>query len=242
MLTLHRFPLSHFSEKGRALLDFKGLDYRIAEHQLGFSQLGVWKLSGQRKVPVLDHDGTIVSDSTEIALYLEKTFPDTRPLLPADAQQRREVLELEERIDKVLGQGAPVVWFASLGDRAEVARLVDAEVYGVGRLGAKPIAALLGAGLGLGPVKDVVARAAKATRRMLEDFSSRLGKQRYLVGDAPTLADVAAVGLVFHLKFPASDHLALPDLAGRGVEGWVDDDKLARFFAWRERFYDDFLR
>lgn len=31
-IVLHRFPLSHFSEKGRALLAYKRVDYRIEEH------------------------------------------------------------------------------------------------------------------------------------------------------------------------------------------------------------------
>jgi len=54
-IVLHRFPLSHFSEKVRVMLDFKGLDYRVVDHSPGPDQLAIMKLSGQRKVPVIEH-------------------------------------------------------------------------------------------------------------------------------------------------------------------------------------------
>lgn len=242
-LCLHRFPLSHFSEKGRALLDFKGLEYRVAEHQLGLDQINVWRLSGQRKVPVLEHDGAAIADSTEIALYLERCFPERRRLLPDDPARRREVLELEDRIDRVLGMGAPVVWFAAIAtDRELVARALDAEVFGVGPLAAGVLARVIGAGHGIRPARAVYARAARATRKLLVELCERLQRAPYLGGDEPGLADVAAVGLAFHLEFPRSRFLGLPDLAGRGVAGWADDPELGPFFAWRRRFYEEYLQ
>src|SRR4051794_11384825 len=102
-IVLHRFPLSHFSEKARALLDFKKLDYEIREYTLGLPQRKIVKLSGQRRVPVIEHDGHVVHDSTRIAHYLDDTFPDTPRLIPAEPSHREEVLALESRIDRVLG-------------------------------------------------------------------------------------------------------------------------------------------
>ena len=46
--------------------------------------------SGQELVPVLEHDGTVVVDSTEIMRYLEGLKPDP-PLWPADTAARAEL-------------------------------------------------------------------------------------------------------------------------------------------------------
>ena len=51
------------------------------------------------------------------------------------------------------------------------------------------------------------------------------------------VADVAAAGLAFHLEFPQSRDLAVPELAGVGVSGWADAPKYQRFFDWRRGFY-----
>ncbi len=241
-IKLHRFPLSHFSEKGRALLDFKELDYEIVEHQLGLPQLGVYRLSGQRKVPVIEHDGRVINDSTRIALYLEEQFPDRRRLLPEDEPARQEVLELERRIDRIFGGATPVAWFdAIMGDRDAIARVFDVEVYGVGPRAARVWASAARAAWKLPVPRHMAERAHRSTRNLLVELSDRLERSRYLCGDQPTLADVAAVGLTFHLEFPHSRDLKVKALAGVGVPRYVDDPALSHFFEWRREFYRDLL-
>ena len=241
-LRLHRFPLSHFSEKGRALLDFKKLDYEIVEHQLGVPQLGIYRMSGQRQVPVLDHDGTIVPDSTEIALYLEKTFPDGRSLLPEDADRRRDALDLEERIDRIFGFSAVVVWFAwAVENDPKIGEWLSLETWGLPMFGGKLVAAAARNAQSLTGLRRTNEKALDRTKSLLDELCERLEKQPYLTGDAPCIADVAAVGLAFHLKFPASKHLRVPELAGQGVSPLVDDPVYSSFFDWRDQFYADFL-
>ena len=46
--------------------------------------------SGQERVPVLEHNGTVVVDSTEIMRYLEELKPDP-PLWPSDTAARAEL-------------------------------------------------------------------------------------------------------------------------------------------------------
>jgi glutathione S-transferase len=47
-------------------------------------------ISGQDLVPVLDHDGQIIFDSTRILEYLERVHPE-RPLYPPDPARRAEM-------------------------------------------------------------------------------------------------------------------------------------------------------
>jgi glutathione S-transferase len=239
-IVLHRLPLSHFSEKGRALLDFKKLDYRIVEHQLGLAQISVFRLSGQRKVPVIEEDGRVVADSTAIALYLEERHPDP-PLLPADAARRREVLALEDRIDQIFGSYAPVVWFDwVVRERPdELPEVLSVELWGAGR--GRALASAIRSVWRVGRVHDVVKKSQERTKALLQELCERLGQGDYLFGAEPTLADVAAAGLAFHLEFPHSAHLGVPHFAGVGVPGWADAPEFQRFFDWRHSFYERHL-
>lgn len=239
-LVLHRFPLSHFSEKGRALLEFKQLPFQIREHQLGLPQLGIYRMSGQRKVPVLEEDGRFVTDSTEIALHLEREHAEPR-LLPEDETARREVLALEDRVDHVMGNYAPVVWFDwVVKQRPDVLqRFLQAELWGAGR--GRLLGPLVQRAWQLPLPRRVVEKSERQTRAFLVELCERLGRSKYLCGDAPSLADVAAAGLAFHLELPRTPHLALPDLAGVGVPGIADSEEFRRFFEWRRQFYLEHL-
>jgi glutathione S-transferase len=242
-LRLHRFPLSHFAEKARALLDFKELDYELIDHQLGLPQLALWQLSGQRKVPVLEHDARVVSDSTAIALYLEEMFPEARQLLPGDVSLRRDVLTLEDRLDRVLGKAAPLAVFDGVvEDRRLLEQFMDLEVWGIGPRAARALSPIVAAASRVGGARRWIERARRSTRQMLVELCDRLRTTPYLIGHEPTLADIAAVGLALPLEFPRSARLGLPELAGWGAAGWFDDPELRRFFDWRAAFYQRYLK
>ena len=63
-------------------MNAKRQPYEIVEVALSHSQ-SVRRYSNTKKLPAIEHEGKFVSDSTDIAYYLEKTFPD-RPLIPSD--------------------------------------------------------------------------------------------------------------------------------------------------------------
>jgi glutathione S-transferase len=102
MLELYQFELSQFSEKVRLILDYKGLAYRKIEVTPGMGQLDLFRISGQRQAPVLKDGNTIVADSTTIALYLDKTYPD-KPIIPTQPQQKATCLLLEQWADDSIG-------------------------------------------------------------------------------------------------------------------------------------------
>ena len=243
-IVLHRFPLSHFSEKVRLMLDFKGLDYRVVDHSPGPDQFALLKLSGQRQVPIIEHDGSVIHDSTAIALYLEHAFPDTRPMLPSDFGQRRAVLDWEDRLDAVLGPRVPgiatdealrdgAVW-ADVGGAAMATRAVPrALIRAVGWI-ARPATFFP-------PVRRELDAARTAVRSLLVELCERIAVDGYLCGKSPTLADLTAAGLTLTLKIPASRYNALPDRVGEGVREFINDPALGRFFEWRDRLYAEQL-
>ena len=98
---LWHIPLSHFNEKVRWALDFKGIAHR--RRVLGPDYLiRAWRATGQGQLPILWLDGRAIHDSTRIIAALEEWYPDP-PLYPRDEAQRRRALALEDELDEGLG-------------------------------------------------------------------------------------------------------------------------------------------
>jgi len=98
---LWHIPLSHYNEKVRWSLDYKG----IAHHRrvLGADYLiRAWRATGQGKLPILWLDGRAIADSTRIIAALEERYPEPA-LYPPTAALRRRALALEDDLDDTLG-------------------------------------------------------------------------------------------------------------------------------------------
>jgi glutathione S-transferase len=98
---LWHIPLSHFNEKARWALDYKGIAHR--RQVLGPDYLvRAWRATGQGKLPILFLDGRAISDSTRIIAALEERYKE-RPLYPCEPALRKRALELEDDFDETLG-------------------------------------------------------------------------------------------------------------------------------------------
>ena len=271
MLELYQFELSHFCEKVRFILDYKNLPYRKVEVTPGVGQFELFRMSGQRQVPVLKDGDDIIAGSTAIAFYLDKKHPEN-PILPLNAQQRALTLMLEEWADASIalnGRTAMIGAFNQDGDfrtaffptqtPAAITQLVDNlpdSARNLGNLvasnipnavktviGAVPgeILNVGGTVIGYGP--EAVKAAKEDLAQNLEALSIMLSEKPYLVADHPTLADFAVAGLSMYIKFPASPALDMPmGLKGKGVPGLADNPAYKAFFDWREKLYLDFRK
>jgi glutathione S-transferase len=116
VLRLYEIPFSTNVERVTLAAAFKGLEL---EHVVvdPRDRSAIEAVSGQQLVPVLEHDGAIVTDSTAILRHLEERFPEP-PLFPRDTARRAEVdvfLDWFNRvwkrppnaIDAELGEAAP---------------------------------------------------------------------------------------------------------------------------------------
>lgn len=104
---LWHIPLSHFNEKVRWALDYKGIAHR--RQVLGPDYLiRAWRATGQGKLPILWLDGKAIADSTRIIAALEERFPE-KPLYPHDTAARQRALALEDDFDETLGPAARAV-------------------------------------------------------------------------------------------------------------------------------------
>ncbi|MFZ9215634.1 MAG: glutathione S-transferase family protein [Vulcanococcus sp.] len=227
MLELHQFRHSAFCEKVRLVLAYKRLPFNTLEVTPGVGQVELYRLSGQRQVPVLVDGAEVIADSTAIALYLEQQHPEP-PLLPQDPAQRAQVLLLEDWADTALATGARLALLqaAALDSQLRDGLLPEATPSGLrSLLGALPGGVLSG----VGQVLD--ASALQQLRHNLEQLNALLQAQPYVVGDQLSLADLAVMGQLSLIRFPETAGSAL---AGRGLPGLADDPSLEPLWRWRD--------
>lgn len=124
MNRLYHFPLSPFCRKVRLTLAEKRQEVELIEERYWEPSPDFLRRNPAGKVPVLRHDGKVMSESQAICEYLDETIPDPR-LMPREAEARYEVRRicawfddkfhgevtsklLYERVNKkVMGQGYP---------------------------------------------------------------------------------------------------------------------------------------
>ncbi|WP_310475928.1 maleylacetoacetate isomerase [Sandarakinorhabdus sp.] len=93
MMTLHSYWRSTAAWRVRLALQLKGIPHNIAPVNLlqGDQRSAAHlALNPQGLVPVLEHDGAVLTQSLAIIEYLDELHPDP-PLLPADALGRARV-------------------------------------------------------------------------------------------------------------------------------------------------------
>jgi glutathione S-transferase len=243
MLELYQFEASTFAEKIRLILDYKQLPYRKIEVTPGVGQIDVFRLSGQRQVPVLKDNEQVMADSTAIALYLEKAYPE-RPLIPTEPRQRGLCMALEDWADEAIVPNARKVMIGAFKQHPNFrTSLLPTTAPDVLRnlVGAVPgdLLNLVGTGVGFGP--DDIKAAATALKQNLESICHLLQGSAYLLGEQPTLADFAIASATMYIKFPASQYVDLPaGICGKGLPGLADVPEFEPFFTWRDRLYDQF--
>ncbi len=244
MLELYQFELSQFSEKVRLVLDYKGLAYRKIEVVPGMGQLDLLRISGQRQVPVLKDGNTVIADSTEIALYLDRTYPD-RPIIPTNPHQKATCLILEQWADRTIGSQVRKILLESLKNTSLRTSILPTGTPDVLKnlIGSIPTEAIDVLGLGIGLTPESVRTDRAEIQRGLESICLMLAHNScpYLTGDTPSLADLAIAGLSLALKIPEGPYLNIPEqLKGKGIPGFADNPDYEIFFTWRDRLYANF--
>ncbi|ALF54930.1 glutathione S-transferase [Nostoc piscinale CENA21] len=245
MLELYQWELSQYSEKVRLILDYKGLEYRKIEVTPGIGQIELFRLTGQRQVPVLKDGNRYIVDSTEIAKYVDAKYPE-RPLIPQNPKQKALTLLIEEWADESIGIKGRKALFAAISQNQNFRKsLLPTSTPDIFRnlVEGVPSDILTVLGLGVGYSPDVVKAAIADLKQDLEALTLLLTDSPYLTGDEPTLADLAVAGLSILLKFPEGAYLDLPaSLRGQGVPSIANNPDYQLFFEWRDRLYAQFRK
>ena len=228
MLELHQFRHSAFCLKVRMTLQAKGLSFREVEVTPGIGQIALFRLSGQRQVPVLVDGDDVVADSSAICRHLEALRPDPA-LIPANARQRAQMHLIEDWADTTLAAAVRAALLQAAADDPQLRNvLLPDDVPSPVR---QVMSGLPGGWLsGLGELLGQEQRSSMLSS--LCAIADGLDLNGCLVGNAITLADIAVGAQLSLLRFPAS---AGDALAGRGVPGISDHPRLQELFRWRDQ-------
>jgi glutathione S-transferase len=201
---LWHLPPSHYSEKVRWALAYKGVEHdRKRQAPPTHMAISLYLTRGRHKtLPVLQLDGRRVGDSTAIIAALESRYPDP-PLYPADPDARRRALELEDWFDEEVGPYTRRLAFYELTrDRElldEFAGLLSRRLarWGVGAATVKGFV-----GLRYGVRGGAAEHARRKVLEGLDRLEAQLGGRDYLVGDRFSVADLTAAALLYPLVLP----------------------------------------
>lgn len=240
-ITLHQFPYSHFNEKARWALAFKGIDYERVSYLPGPHMPSIRKLSGQTSTPVLCWDGETIAGSADIIEFLEAAAPEPR-LFPDDANQQAEIRELIRWLDESVGPANRTVLFSAL---------INEGGYMTGMFSNQralpvqwfyrftfPLAkGLIARGNGVNP--DNVTRSLEITHKALERIASKIADTDYLVGDSFTAADLTAAALFAPLANPDHVDMKRPEPVPANVRAVIQQYAAHPTIAWVNRMYEN---
>jgi glutathione S-transferase len=100
-MKLYDNAFSPFARKVRMILEFKGLPFEAVDGLRPDARAALAAVNPRVEVPVLDDDGTVVVNSSDIVAYLEHQHP-APPVLPADPAGRARARAWERLADTLL--------------------------------------------------------------------------------------------------------------------------------------------
>jgi glutathione S-transferase len=233
---LWHITISHYSEKVRWALDYKSVEHERRTAPPGL-HIGValWLSRGRGYTfPILELDGVRFADSTAIIAALERRFPEPA-LYPADPDERRRALELEEVFDEELGPYARRLPFHEARRDPELVDQIVARVSPTlhARLGRALVP--YGRAFSAARYRAGSQRAAETARQKITAAIDRieieLGEHDYMVGDHFTVADLTAAALLYPIVRPPEGPIAT-DWMPEPFERFRDTLRERRGYQW----------
>ena len=174
MLRLYHVPLSPFCRKVRLVLAEKKMDVELIEERYWEQSTEFLRRNPAGKVPILRHEGALLTESTPICEYIEELNPEPS-LIPKDAKARYEMRRL-------------VSWFDDKFHHEVTSNLlyerVNKKVSGQGF-----------------PDSKNIKEGARKIKYHLDYMAWLLEHRRWLAGDTMTLADFAAAAHLSSLDY-----------------------------------------
>ncbi len=200
---LWHLPISHYSEKARWTLAYKGVEHeRRSTLPGGHMAVALWLTGGRQKTfPVMDFGDRRVGDSSAIIAELERRFPEP-PLYPEDPDERGRALELEDWFDERLGPHIRrYVLHELTRDRERMGRVAARQLPGPEALAARVGKAYVDVRFGVAN-RGKAATARDNVLAAFDRLDEELGDGGYLVGERFTVADLTAAALFYPLVLP----------------------------------------
>jgi glutathione S-transferase len=237
---LWHIEISHYNEKVRWALDYKGVAHVRREVTPGLQEFRARRLRAGRTTPVLEMNGRAIGDSTQIIEEIERRWPEP-PLYPADTEERSRALDLEDYFDEQCGHDLRRVLFNDNLEEPEkfLAMLYGADHPRIGLL--KTISPLF-----CQVVKrrfrirpETVEKSRETVRAALDKLEAEVRPSGYLVGESFTVADLTAASILAPVVMPPEfPYIKLhPDERTAQSRRFRDSLKDRPGFKWVEDIY-----
>jgi glutathione S-transferase len=237
---LWHLEISHYNEKVRWALDYKGVPHVRRAVTPALQELTARRLRAGRTLPILQINGRTIGDSTKIIEAIERRWPDP-PLYPADPEQRNRALDLEEYFDERCGHDLRRVLF---NDNLAEPEKFFALLYGADH----PRIGLLRT---ISPVfcqvvkqrfrirPETVEKSREIVRTAFEKIEAEVGPSGYLVSESFTVADLTAASILSPVVVPPQfPYIKLhPDERTAESRRFRDSLKDRPGFKWVEDMY-----
>lgn len=240
--TLWHISVSHYSEKARWALAWKGVEHRRRSPFPGSHILvALWLTRGAHPTfPVLSLDGRRIGDSTAIVAALEGRYPDP-PLYPAAPEERRRALALEDFFDEELGPHIRLLAWHEFGNDRESFEALMRQLAPPALARFSPaIAAYARAYTALRfrvRSREAAERARAKVLAALDRLEVDLGDCDYLVGESFTVADLTAASLLYPLVLPPQGPLGADGILPADFERFREPLRTRRAFTWVEEMF-----
>jgi glutathione S-transferase len=195
---LYTFTVSHFSEKARWALDYKGVPYEERRLVPGSHIPIIKRIAPGSSVPVLLDGEHVIQGSGAIIDYAEKRWPE-RSLTPATVPDQERALELERWLDRELGETSRRVFYFHALDHRDLAISLfnqGGPFWGrlLSRIGFRVLARRIREMYAI--TAENVALDERRLSAVFERLDALLENRRYLVGDRFSRADLTLAALM----------------------------------------------
>jgi glutathione S-transferase len=213
-ILLYHFPISHYSEKIRWALDYKGIAHTKKTLLPGMHIKKMVKYTGQSSVPVLKYKNRYFHDSAKILDFLEAQFPE-KPLTPLDSDQAEDVNRWENFADTQIGPYVRTLMYHHLLEQPDI---VIGFFSQAGPFYGRILLTLMYPKLVLKMRKymNINQETANNAKVQLDQSITKLtlalAGREFLVGNTFTRADLAVASLLAPLLMPTGYGLDKPEL------------------------------
>jgi len=235
------FPHSHFCEKARWVLDYKGIPYESVAIMPGIHTITVRRYAQNTTVPVLLDGNDTVQGSSKIIDYLDQKYPSTA-LTPKNTDDRRACFEIEQTMDKNIGVSIRQIFYFRLHANSDYLRHCFTH--------SMPILKRFLFPLVYPTVRYKIHHSYVISDRHVEqgkrEFESAiyeiekiLKKRNYLVGEKFSRADVSVASMLSLLIMPKQHPFPWKEIPDPETKSYYDDFYDHPVTHWARKMYQN---
>ena len=224
MLKLYHYDRSTAAQRVRLGLEEKGLEWEsvIVDTAMGDASQrpdNFHEFNPKGLIPLLDHDGFIIPESTLILEYLDDVFRDHKSLSPGTAQGRARMKLWMRKIDDGIHVASRTIGVCIVNRHfyKEAETKTIADYYKKMRDETRKSNDKINTELGL--ESPLLKPSLQAFKNLFIEMDNQLGEQAWLAGDKFSLADIS---LVVYLTRLTSFQMAPLWAEQQHLSNWFD--------------------